>query len=288
MFDKIIKGFFQLMLAGVVLCIGTFMLMHFMKPSTKTIASPAPVDPKLACSDNARNFMGSLKDGTDIKGYWKSGSPVKFLYSVNDFRLIQDGRFVNFKLVFYTFEVSSSTQVGIPIRKRWDIVMDADANNSAGKNCAIVNIRDSEGDDPVVSGSDMKTYFIPPLTPANTETQPPQAELNDSHPEQPAPESASVPPENQDAIQYDPNKKAKQEMLDRAMAEASMCAHDMVKSRLVVGVRSKQKIVDEGLDICTRGLAVKTQVFGLPLTEEQIILIVKTDINREIDAAESN
>jgi hypothetical protein len=284
MLDKIIKGLLQLILAGGLLCAGFFALLHIMKPSTATIT---PVDTKLACSDNARNFMGSLKDGVDIKGYWKPESQIKFLYSVNDFRLISDGRYVNFKLVFYTFEVNSSTQAGIPIRKRWDVVMDADANNSEGKKCAIVNIRDSEGDDPVVSGSDMKTYFIPPFTPTNTETQP-QADPDDRHSEQATSENTSATSETHDTVQYDQNKKMKQEMLSRAMGEASLCAHNMVASRLQVGIRSRQKITDEALEVCARGLVLKTQLFGLPLTPEQIMVIVKTDINREIDAAEEN
>jgi hypothetical protein len=91
-----------------------------------------------------------------------------------------------------------------------------------------------------------------------------------------------------DAIQYDANKKMKQEMLDRSMVDAAICAHNMVTSRLQIGIRSRQKITDEAVEVCTREFVVNTAIFGLGLTAEQIIAIVKKDIDEEIKMAENN
>lgn len=162
MLDKIAKGLFQLIFAGALLVAGFFVLMHFMKPSAEISTMPSgSLDHKLDCSNNSRHFMDALKDGYSTKEYWKPGVQDKVLYSVSDYRLLSSGRFVNFKLVFYTFEVSSSTQAGIPIRKRWDIVMDENATNSEGNKCAIVNIRDAESDDPVIPDAEIKTEHVP-------------------------------------------------------------------------------------------------------------------------------
>jgi hypothetical protein len=162
MVEKIIKGLLQLILAGLLLCAGFLILVHIMKPSTE-IAN-LPDDPKSACADNARNFMGSLKDGFDTRGYWKPGIQPKLLYSVNDYRFLKSGDFPDFKMAFNTFEVSSSNQAGIPIRKRWDVVLDPSATSTEGKKCAIVNIRDTESDDPIIADTEIKTQHDPSST----------------------------------------------------------------------------------------------------------------------------
>jgi len=143
-------------------------------------------------------------------------------------------------------------------------------------------------------------HFMSPRAP---NTAPPRVQQPVIHPKEtpnvylsqqpsPTPDNAhTVTPESQatsDIIKYDENKKMKQDMLDKAMAEAETCAHDMVTSRLQAGIRSRQKITDEALLVCTRGLAVKARVFGLGLTPAQVVSTVEEDINREIKMAQSN
>jgi hypothetical protein len=168
MLEKILKGLLQLCLAGFLLCVGFVSLLHIMKPSTEPPVSADDINS--ACADNARNFIGSLKDGFDTREYWKPGIQPKILYSVSDYRFLKNGTFPDLKMAFNTFEVSSSTQTGIPIRKRWDVVLDPNSTSVEGKKCAIVNIRDTESDDPIIPDDEIKHQQLP--TPISTPPAP--------------------------------------------------------------------------------------------------------------------
>jgi hypothetical protein len=112
--------------------------------------SSHPLDPRdyksITCSGPADLFLYNLKtDSTHDAGeYWKPGIEPKLLFSVSDYRHLDDGYFKTGNLLFYNYEVNSSTQGGIPIRKHWSIIVDPDADSTRGEKCAIVDVRDAE------------------------------------------------------------------------------------------------------------------------------------------------
>lgn len=124
----------------VIIFIGILVLVYISPP-------PDPRDNKsIVCSGTADLFLYNLKAGSsnDAKEYWKSGIEPKLLFSVSDYRHLHDGYFKTGTLLFYDYEVNSSTEGGIPIRKHWSIIVDPDADSVNGQKCAIIDMRDAE------------------------------------------------------------------------------------------------------------------------------------------------
>ncbi|HEY2169935.1 MAG TPA: hypothetical protein VGJ30_09955 [Candidatus Angelobacter sp.] len=130
------------MIAGIIL-VAAIVAFFIANP-------PQPLDPRdsnsITCSGTADLFLYNLKTGwsNDAKKYWKTGVDPKLLFSVSDYRHLSDGYFKTGTLLFYDYEVNSSTEGGIPIRKHWSIIVDPDADSAKGEKCAIVDLREAE------------------------------------------------------------------------------------------------------------------------------------------------
>lgn len=109
----------------------------------------APTDP---CDDNSFAYLWALQHGNSIAAtYWKPGVTPETLFDVRKFTVIKHGPFFQaggkpFKIprVYYQYEVESSTKMGIPIRKRWNIVMESDTKTVGEQPCAIVQLAEAE------------------------------------------------------------------------------------------------------------------------------------------------
>lgn len=109
-------------------------------PAPSSTASQAPSE----CDHNTRMYLSYLKDGYVAKEYWKPGVTPRTLYAVNDYRSLEEGFLPQEKLAFYTYEINSTTREGVPIRKRWHVLLDPKVNNADGKPCAIVDMLEAE------------------------------------------------------------------------------------------------------------------------------------------------
>jgi hypothetical protein len=233
-------------------------------------ATPASTDPRVICADNADMFLFSLKKGLlSADQYWKPGVDPKLLFTVTDYHAMSGGPVGKF--AYYTFEVNSSTQDGIPIRKRWDIVMEINATNGKGQSCAITDMRDSENFVP--------TYHPQPSTPVVTNPIP---DVQTPTPDSPSSANATT---SDDTIKYDPATKNKEQAMDDALGRAALCSHKIVTVRLQTGERSKEKISDETLLVCGRELGDRSRMFGLGITAEQVESIIQEYVDREIKTA---
>jgi hypothetical protein len=118
-----------------------------------TYSAPAqkakPDDP---CGDHAFDYLLALKEGNSIGfAFWKPGTKPARLFNVHDFDEITHGQFLHrdgkpYKVprVYYQYDVQSSTQGGLQIRKRWDVVLEPSAKNAGGLPCAIVDLTEAE------------------------------------------------------------------------------------------------------------------------------------------------
>jgi hypothetical protein len=117
-------------------------------------SSPTTADQKhdnFNCSTNSFGYLLALKEGNSVAStYWKPGVESKTLFDVRDFNEIKHGPMIMrngqpYKIprTYYQYEVESSTRGGIPIRKRWDVVMEM-SENYGGKGCAIVDVQEAE------------------------------------------------------------------------------------------------------------------------------------------------
>jgi hypothetical protein len=103
------------------------------------------------CANNSRLYLLALKEGKPVaSGYWKPGIRPKRLFDVRDYREIKGGPLltrtnqeVKLPRFYYEYAVESATKGGIPIRKRWAVIMEHSENYS-GKGCAIVDLREAE------------------------------------------------------------------------------------------------------------------------------------------------
>lgn len=105
------------------------------------------------CASNARAYLLGLQTGDSVAaaGFWKPGVTSKTLFAVHDFQELTHGNFLNangepYKIprIHYKFEIESSTKGGIPIRKRWDIIMEPTTKNYGGFLCSIVDLTEAE------------------------------------------------------------------------------------------------------------------------------------------------
>ena len=120
----------------------------------RTNTSPFAEDTKPdTCASNANGYLHSLMTGDSLSaaGFWKPGVEPKRLFAVHDFHQITNGPFLNasgeaFKIprVHYEYEIESSTKGGIPIRKRWNIIMEPSTKDYGGFECSIVDVVDAE------------------------------------------------------------------------------------------------------------------------------------------------
>jgi hypothetical protein len=84
------------------------------------------------CQTNSFGYLLALKEGNSIAAaYWKPGVRPSTLYSVTKFdgikhgsALQRNGQPYKNPRIYYQYEVESSTHGGLPIRKRWDVVME--------------------------------------------------------------------------------------------------------------------------------------------------------------------
>ncbi|MBZ5508957.1 MAG: hypothetical protein LAO78_26150 [Acidobacteriia bacterium] len=133
-----------IIVGGLVVVIGTAI-------SNSGGVHPTAVGGK-ECSDNATIYLEMLKRGdADAPRYWKSGVRPVTLFTVRDYKKIVQGDFMQadgkpypLARVYYRYEVESSTQGGIPIRKRWDIVLEPSTPNLNGTPCAIVALNEAQ------------------------------------------------------------------------------------------------------------------------------------------------
>jgi len=103
------------------------------------------------CSGNSYAYLLALKEGKNIaQAFWKPGVTPKTLFDVRDFNRVKEGPMLMrngqpYKVprTYYEFEVESSTHGGIPIRKRWAVIMEQ-SQNFGGKGCAIVDFQEAE------------------------------------------------------------------------------------------------------------------------------------------------
>jgi len=104
------------------------------------------------CSDNSTVYLEMLKRGdADAPRYWKSGVRSVTLFSVHNYKRIVQGDFMQangkpypLARVYYRYEVESSTEGGLPIRKRWDVVLEPSTPNLNGTPCAIVALNEAQ------------------------------------------------------------------------------------------------------------------------------------------------
>lgn len=109
----------------------------------------AATDP---CDDNSYGYLWALQHGNSVAAtYWKPGVTPETLFDVRKFTVIKHGRLFQaggkpYKIprVYYQYEVESSTKMGLPIRKRWDIVMESDTKTVGEQPCAIVQLAEAE------------------------------------------------------------------------------------------------------------------------------------------------
>ena len=115
----------------------------------ETAANAATHDP---CADNAFAWLLALKEGNSIApAFWKVGSSPVQLFAVREFTRIKGGNYLQSSGAQYKpprhyeeFEVQSSTQGGIEIRKRWDVVMEPSSKNLGSAPCAIVALKEAQ------------------------------------------------------------------------------------------------------------------------------------------------
>jgi hypothetical protein len=133
-----------IIVGGLVAVIGTTI-------SNSGGVHPASVGGK-ACSDNSTIYLEMLRRGdADAPRYWKSGVRSVSLFSVRDYKKViqgdlmqADGKQYPVARVYYRYDIESSTQAGIPIHKRWDIVMEPSTPNLNGTPCAIVALNEAQ------------------------------------------------------------------------------------------------------------------------------------------------
>jgi hypothetical protein len=139
-----------LTLIFIVVCLFAWIVNALSGGSASRIAvSAAPPDD---CSSNAFAYLLALKEGNGISsGYWKPGAKPMTLYSVRSFDEIAGGSFVkadrqpfNPPRRYEKFTVESSTHGGIPITKRWNVIMEPSSTNFGGRPCAIVALKEAE------------------------------------------------------------------------------------------------------------------------------------------------
>jgi hypothetical protein len=115
-------------------------------------ASEVKKDAKDPCETSSFLYLLALQEGKSIAAaYWKPGVTPETLFAVRSFNVIKHGSFIQpggkpYKIprVYYEYEVESSSKMGIPIRKRWNIVMETDTKNFGNEPCAIVQLAEAE------------------------------------------------------------------------------------------------------------------------------------------------
>jgi len=104
------------------------------------------------CSDNSTIYLEMLKRGdADAPRYWKSGVRPVTLFSVHEYKRLLQGDFMQangkpypLARVYYRYEVQSTAERGVPIRKRWDVVLEPSTPNLNGTPCAIVALNEAQ------------------------------------------------------------------------------------------------------------------------------------------------
>jgi hypothetical protein len=134
---------------------GLLILIVAMGLNTK-VSSPEPAqatsEPKDDCQLHSFAYLLALKEGNAIgAAYWKPGVHPMTLYAVRSFDEIKHGFMTQANgqpyknpRIYYQYEVESSTRGGIPIRKRWDVVMERNSKDYGGETCALVDLREAE------------------------------------------------------------------------------------------------------------------------------------------------
>jgi len=140
---------------GIALVVFIFVMLAvfasfgvFDNSSSPTTAAAQKPD---SCSTNSFAYLLALKEGKSIaSAYWKPGVEPKTLFDVRDFNeikhgpmLMRTGQPYKVPRAYYQYEVESSTRGGIPIRKRWDVVMEP-TEKSGGNDCAIVDLQEAQ------------------------------------------------------------------------------------------------------------------------------------------------
>ncbi len=100
------------------------------------------------CDSRSYAFLYALKQGDSAAAaFWKAGTKPQRLFSVRSFDLVKSGNFLPAKSkpykvarVYYQYQVASSTEDGMPITKRWDIVLEPSSKDALGQPCAIVDL----------------------------------------------------------------------------------------------------------------------------------------------------
>jgi hypothetical protein len=138
------KGKLILVLIGLV-ALGVWLRSR----SPLATDSPQPDE----CASSANGYLHSLMTGDSLSaaGFWKPGVEPKRLFAVHNFHQVINGPFLkssgepfNIPRVHYEYEIESSTKGGIPIRKRWNILMEPSTKDYGGLDCAIVDVVDAE------------------------------------------------------------------------------------------------------------------------------------------------
>ena len=132
------------LLLAVVLVVGFYVVYGIWGSNPGALVATSKPEQPYECGVNVRMFLGYLKDGDAANEYWKPGIVPHKLYAVSDYRYLGEGFLQQAKLAFYTYEINSTTREGIPIRKRWHILLDPNAKNGDGKKCAITGIVEAE------------------------------------------------------------------------------------------------------------------------------------------------
>jgi hypothetical protein len=133
---------------GVVLVLSIFVFGSISAVKAPSSADPADVN---HCGASAGVFLNLLKNGdSTASGLWKPGLKVAGIINVRSYSQVRHGDYLNndkpYKIprVYYEYDVESSTKGGIPIRQRWDIVMEPTSPNALGQPCSIVELKDAQ------------------------------------------------------------------------------------------------------------------------------------------------
>lgn len=127
----------------VGLCLMGYVIGSIIDPDSGKVKE---VDP---CDNNSYAYLYDLKRGSPnyAADYWKPGVTAKSLIDVHNFSSLGHGTFPNSKgkpqkvtRVYYTYEIESSNEGGMPIRKHWAVVMEPGSKNGLDKPCAIVDV----------------------------------------------------------------------------------------------------------------------------------------------------
>jgi hypothetical protein len=147
------RGLVIFVLTGCAIIAGILIYSTYQTRQEQEAAGPVVVQPSDPCEDNALGFLYSLKRGDSVTAaaFWKPGVEPKTLFAVQGYKVMAQGPYLsgNGKIntpqrVYREFEVESSTQGGLPIRKRWDVVMEPSAKNYGNHPCAVVDLVEAE------------------------------------------------------------------------------------------------------------------------------------------------